>query len=53
MKEEEAMGYVSREEVSEAVKIEKMEYELQREIEEKKLISDTELQREVDEKNDY
>ena len=36
MVEEEAMGYVSKEEVSEAVKIKQMELELQRQKEEKK-----------------
>ena len=43
--EEEAMEYVSKEEVSEAIKIKQMELELQRDIEEKKLISERELQR--------
>ena len=48
-KEEEVMEYVSKEEVSEAVKIKQMELELRREIEEKKLISERELQREIEE----
>ena len=50
MLEEEAMEYVSKEEFSKAVKIKQMELELQREIEEKKLISERELQREIEEK---
>ena len=47
-KEEEVMEYVSKEEVSETVKIKQMELELRREIEEK-LISERELQREIEE----
>ena len=42
--EEQAMEYVSKEEVSEAVKIKQMELELQREIEEKKNIIEREKQ---------
>ena len=50
LEEEEALEYVSKEEVSEALKIKQMELELQREIKEKKLISERELQREIEEK---
>ena len=44
MLEEEAMEYVSKEEVSEAIKIKQMELEVQRKIEEKKLIREREKQ---------
>ena len=50
MLEEEAMEYVSKEAVSEAIKIKQMESELQKEIEEKKLISERELQKEIEKK---
>ena len=42
------MKYVSKEEVSKAIKIKQMELKLQREIEEKKFISERELQREIE-----
>ena len=45
--EEEAMVYVSKEEVSEAIKIKQMELEMQREIEEKKIITEGEIEREI------
>ena len=52
LEEEEALEYVSKEEVSEAVKIKQMELELQREIKEKKLISERVAERNRGEKND-